>query len=264
MTFSIIGTGNIAWFFGSRFVAAQHHCTGVFGRDKAETKKLAERLLADKYGAIESIEDGLCDICFLAISDSSLGDTAACLAFKKTVLVHTAGAVSLDVIKAGAQDTALLWPVYSILKGSLPTHKDIPCAWEASTNKAKTYVLEMAAAITDNAFEAMYEQRKWLHLSAVIGNNFVNHLLAICEQICTDNQLPYSVLKPIIEQTFERTRQASPGKLQTGPAVRNDIPTITAQLALLAHHPEWQQMYAAITASIQSQAGNEPLIKNNY
>jgi predicted short-subunit dehydrogenase-like oxidoreductase (DUF2520 family) len=264
MTFSIIGTGNIAWFFGSRLVAEKHHCTGVYGRDKAETQKLAESLRADKNGPIKTIEDGSSDICLLALSDSAIGDTAARLGFKQTVLVHTAGAVSLDVIKEGAVDTALLWPVYSILKSSPPTHKNIPCAWEASSDKAKIFVLEMATAITDHIFEAKYEQRRWLHLSAVIGNNFVNHLLAICEQVCVENRLPYSVLKPIIEQTFERTRHASPQSLQTGPAVRNDTPTITAQIALLANHPEWRQIYEVITASIQSQSVKKPLIKNNY
>jgi hypothetical protein len=110
----------------------------------------------------------------------------------------------------------------------------------------------MGHAITDQTYEAKYEQRKWLHLSAVIGNNFVNHLLAICEQICGENNIPFQVLQPIIEQTFERMRQQSPKVLQTGPAVRHDQTTIQAQEALLADHPAWQKIYTDISNSIKS------------
>jgi len=253
MTFSIIGTGNIAWFFGNRIVAGKHRCTGVYSRDKTAAKKLAENLLADKYGTVNDIEDGISDVCFLAISDIAIGEVATQLRFKQTVLVHTAGAVSLDIIKTAAADRAVLWPVYSILKSNPPGHRNIPCAWEASTPKARRYVQEMGHAITDVLFEAKYEQRKWLHLSAVIGNNFINHLLAICEQICADNNLPFSTLLPIIEQTFDRTRQSSPKSLQTGPAIRHDTTTIEEQLSMLQKHPEWQNIYAAITNSIQDQ-----------
>jgi len=255
MTFSIIGTGNIAWFFGNRLMTARHHCTGVYARDKNAAKKLAETLLSDKYGAISEVEDGEADICFLAVSDSAIAEVATLLSFKDTVLVHTAGAIGLDSIKQAAKNRAVLWPVYSILKTNMPNHRNIPCAWEASSDKAKRYLLTISHAITDVLFEAKYEQRKWLHLSAVIGNNFINHLLAICEQVCMENNLPFSTLLPIIEQTFDRIRTASPQHLQTGPAIRNDETTIQQQIALLERHPNWQRVYEALTDSIKSSMG---------
>ncbi len=255
MTFSIIGTGNIAWFFGNRIVTGHHRCTGVYGRNLESVKKLAEALLADKSGLITDIEDGDADICFLAVSDTAIADVASELRFSKTVLVHTAGALGLDSIKSAAKDRAVFWPVYSILKNNPPDHRNIPCAWEASSDKAKRYVLSIGHAITDVLFEAKYEQRKWLHLSAVIGNNFINHLLSVCEQICKENNLPFSTLLPIIEQTFDRIKQSSPQTLQTGPAIRHDSTTIHDQVALLAKHPHWQKIYEVITASIQANTG---------
>lgn len=257
MTFSIIGSGNIAWFLGSRLLAGRHECTGVYARNTDAAKTLAESLLCDRYGAISEIEDGAADICFLAVSDTAIAGVAGIISLQKTVLVHIAGAVDIDTLKQAAANRAVLWPVYSILRNSPPDHRNIPCAWEASSEKAKKILLTMAHAITDILFEARYEQRKWLHLSAVIGNNFVNHLLAICEQICTENSLPFSTLMPIIEQTFDRIKQSSPQNLQTGPAVRHDESTIMQQLTLLQQHPEWQQVYSSITASIQAAAKNK-------
>ena len=252
MTFSIIGTGNIAWFLGQRLVSRRHHCAGVYSRNKVAAEELAQALIANKTGYITDMQDGDADICFLAVSDTAIEKVASQLSFKETMLVHTAGAVALETIKPAAGDCAVLWPVYSILKNSLPDHRNIPCAWEASTPKAERYIQSIGHAITDVLFEAKYEQRKWLHLSAVISNNFINHLMAICEQVCAENNLPFSTLVPIIEQTFDRIKHASPKTLQTGPAIRNDAMTINNQLALLSNHPHWQKVYEAITASIQT------------
>ncbi len=252
MTFSIIGTGNIAWFFGNRLVTGRHHCAGVYARDKEAAKKLAEALLSDKYGDINEVQDEDADVCFLAVSDHAISQVASGLSLKHTMLVHTAGAVDLDIISCAATDCAVLWPVYSILKHHLPDHRNIPCAWEASSEKAKRLLLNIGHAITDNLFEAKYEQRRWLHLSAVIGNNFINHLLAVCEQICAENDLPFSTVMPIVEQTFERIRHSSPKELQTGPAVREDHSTAQEQVKLLQNHPAWQKVYVALTESIQA------------
>ncbi|MCW3120930.1 MAG: hypothetical protein JWQ38_422 [Flavipsychrobacter sp.] len=251
MKFSIIGTGNIASFIGTRLVTARHKCMGVYSRDTEKAGAFAETLLCDKYGAITEVEDGSADVCFLAVSDAAISEVAAQLSFKQTILVHTAGAVTIDTIQNAAADCAILWPVYSILKNSLPAHRNIPCAWEASTDKAKRVILTLAHAITDELFEARYDQRRWLHLTAVMSNNFITHLMAICEQVCADNDLPFSTLLPIIEQTFDRIKNGSPHALQTGPAVRNDTTTIQSQIALLEQHPEWQNIYKAMTNSIQ-------------
>jgi predicted short-subunit dehydrogenase-like oxidoreductase (DUF2520 family) len=252
MNFSIIGTGNIAWFFGSRLVSGRHHCTGVYARDTGAAKLLAEALLCDNYDEIDEIRDGDADVCFLAVSDTAIKEIAAKLSFKKTVLIHTAGAVDIDSIKTAAKDRAVLWPVYSILRNNPPAHREIPCAWEASTPKAEKYLQSMAHAITEVLFEAKYDQRKWLHLAAVMSNNFITHLIAICEQVCTENNLSFSTLSPIIEQTFSRIKNSSAQNVQTGPAIRHDNTTIKDQIALLAGHPEWQKVYEAMTKSIQA------------
>jgi predicted short-subunit dehydrogenase-like oxidoreductase (DUF2520 family) len=251
MTFSIIGTGNIAWFLGNRLVTGRNHCVGVYGRNAAAVDKLSEQLLSDRHGRVSEIRDGDADICFLAVADTAIAEIAAKLSFKQTVLIHTAGAVDLEIIKSAAKDRAVLWPIYSISMSSLPPHRQIPCAWEASSEKAARYVQFMGHAVTDELFEAKYDQRKWLHLAAVIGNNFTNHMMAICAQICADNKIPFSALMPIVEQTFDRMKHASPASVQTGPAIRHDDTTIQKQIELLNSHPQWQRIYEAVTASIQ-------------
>ena len=257
MTYSIIGTGNIAWFLAKRLREAGHKCMGIYGRDTKAVALLAEEVLCARHGVIKEIADGTADVCFMAVADHAIPAVAAELSLKQTVLIHTAGSVSVQAIEQAAADCAVLWPVYSILKTDLPHHRNIPCAWEATSKKAERLVLNMGHAITDMLFEAKGEQRKWLHLSAVISNNFINHLVTICEQICKENDLPFSTIYPIIEQTFDRIKHASPYVLQTGPAKRHDDNTIQGHLAVLAEHPHRQRIYESITASIENMYGNK-------
>lgn len=252
MTYSIIGTGNIAWFLAKRLTSAGHQCMGIYGRNAEEAAALADSINANVYDSVKSIRDGETDICFMAVSDDAIGYLALQLSFKNTVLVHTAGSVSIDAIGAGAQDYGVLWPIYSILKNSLPSHRNIPCAWEASSDKARRYIQTMAHSFTDELIEAKSTQREWLHLSAVISNNFTNHLMAICEKICAEHNLPFDALHPIIEQTFKRVKNESPISIQTGPARRHDDATIDKQKQLLSGHWEWADIYKAITTSIKN------------
>lgn len=251
MTFTIVGTGNIAWFFSKRIMAAGHKCMGVFGRNMSKTKELADALLCERSGTIDTLDDEMADICFLAVSDKALSEVTSQLNFTNTILVHMSGATPMSKLQVAASNYGVLWPIYSIQKGNTPSHRNIPTAWEANTPKAKRFILEMGHALTDQLFEAKQEQRQWLHLSAVMTNNFINHLMAMNEQICTENNLPVNTLMPLIEQTFEKIKGGSPKSLQTGPAIRKDDATIESQIALLENKPHFKQVYEAITASIK-------------
>jgi predicted short-subunit dehydrogenase-like oxidoreductase (DUF2520 family) len=251
MIYSIIGTGNMAWFLAKRLTAAGHQCAGLYGRNPDAVEALAASINSDIYTKSGHVRDGDSDICFLAVSDHAIEEVAEKIHLEKTILVHTSGSVSINAIAASAKDHAVLWPVYSIAKSNLPNHRNIPCAWDASSAKAKKHLLTIAHGITDILFETKDEQRLWLHMSAVISNNFTNHLLTICEQICKEHDVPFSALSPIIEQTFESVKRGSPYKIQTGPARRGDWSTIQKHLALLDGKKEWRDVYNALSTSIE-------------
>lgn len=251
MTYSIIGTGNMAWFLVRRLKTAGHECDGIWGRNAATMKALAAEMNVNSYKNINKISDGDVDICFITVPDHEIADVLEKLSFEKTVLVHTAGSMEMSILSEHAKDCAVLWPVYSISKNSIPDHRDIPTAWEASSPKAQRYISTMGHSITDNLFEAGIEKRKWLHLSAVIGNNFINHLVAICDQVCAEQDLPVEALQPIITQTFARINNGRPKEVQTGPAMRGDTEVMNSHIELLHDHPEWQDIYKAISTSIE-------------
>lgn len=256
MTFYIVGTGNTAWFMATRLVKAGHTCMGIYGRQKDRAEQLAKTIKAPVLNDLSDIGDHA-DCCILAITDHAIKDVAGNFSFQHTTLVHTAGSVNRTVLEPYAQHTGVLWPIYSIVKDNLPKHREVPVTIKGNTEHAEDVLLQLAIAITDIYYTISWEQRQWLHLCAVLCNNFTNHMMAVSEQICHKQHVPFSLLYPIVTQTAERIRQSSPKLLQTGPAKRNDMITIDRHLGLLAQNPEWASLYAAITTSIEKMYGND-------
>lgn len=248
MKFTLVGTGNMAWFLAEKLTAADHDCTAVYGRNMTKVLALANTINAKGKQLNEGVNENV-DCCIVAVGDNAISEVNAYLP-TKTTIIYTAGTIDISPFTQFSK-RAVLWPVYSIVKDNLPQHGNIPCIWEANTEEAKTVVLAIAAAFTDIAREGGSDMRTVLHLGAVFSNNFSNHLFAIAEQWCKERNLDFNMLKPIIQQTVDRISSTSPYDLQTGPAKRNDENTIKKHINLLQQHPDWQNIYRVLTASIK-------------
>jgi hypothetical protein len=239
----------MAWFLAQRLRAGQADILGVYGRNDDWATALCDAYKLPRHHALTDIPDTADHCCILAVSDQSIATLAAALPFRHTLLLHTSGTVSINALHAA--DNGVLWPIYSLNKTALPQERNIPIAWEAGSAKAQQQIPEVAALLSDYALQVTAAQRQQLHLTAVLGNNFINHLLSIINQVCAEQALPAAMLQPIIAQTFLRSQQGDPALLQTGPARRNDQDTMQHHLELLNAHPEWQELYRSLSASIQ-------------
>lgn len=249
MTYYIVGTGNIAWLLVTRLSKAGHNCLGVYGRNTVEAQKLATVANAPALDDIKDIQDNA-DACILAVSDHSIVEVASNFALENTTLVHTAGSLSRMILEPYAKRAGVIWPIYSIIKEQLPKHREIPIVLKGTDDYSEAVLKQITNSITDISYTISWEQRQWLHLTAVLCNNFNNHLMAVSEDICNKQQIPFSLLYPIVSQTAERIKQGSPKKLQTGPAKRKDTETIQKHMALLQQNPDWLELYKSITTSI--------------
>lgn len=250
MTFYLLGTGRMAHFLATRLAGTAHRCKGVYGRNPESAKGLAQTLSAP---VIERVEDftGPVDACLLAVSDDAIAPLAQQLPAQEGTVIHFSGTVSIDALFPHPH-RAVCWPVYSISEDIFP-EISIPAGTEGSDKPAQETLTLLAEALTFRPFEAPEAARRQLHLAAVFGNNFTNHLLCICNEICLEAALPPEVIRPLLMQTFERAISGNPCEVQTGPARRGDLKTQQAHLALLAQHPQWQRVYEAISESITQQ-----------
>lgn len=247
MTYTLIGTGNMAWFLAGRLYKQGFTCAGIYGRDSMAAKKLSSEVHTQTIKALTDLPET--DCCIVCVNDQSIPEITEQLALEKTTIIHTAGSVNMNIIRQ--KNAAVLWPIYSINKNRLPEHRNIPLVYEYTTETAGEIVSKLAYLISDIVQEVSGKQRQWLHLCAVLGNNFTNHLMAVCELICREQDLPFSLIRPIILQTFNGVTDIEPSLVQTGPAKRKDRETIDRHVELLQQHPKWQKLYEAISASIE-------------
>src|SRR5690606_8304058 len=133
----------------------------------------------------------------------------------------------------------------------------IPICLEAENPKDLELLHKVANLISDKVFDIDSEKRKALHVAAVFVSNFVNHLYRIGEEICTENAIPFEVLKPLIAEVADKINYLNPKDAQTGPAQRGDKQTINAHLEFLKDYPKQQEIYRLLTQAILNQ--NEKL-----
>lgn len=249
MNFSIIGSGNIANYFGERCIVAGHFITEVISSNAVSGRALAEKLqstfLAD-YKLSKS------DTFLLAIPDDAIRALAKTDFFKEKKVIHTSGSIGLQEIENMSEYIACLWPIYSILKEKLPTRNDVPFVLQSSNQPIRKKAVSLLKCMTNNVTEASDEQKAILHLSAVLVNNFTNHLFAQSEQLLHAHKLDFDILLPIIQNTVEKLREDSPAQLQTGPAKRDDQSTLDKHKELLTAHPMTLKIYELLSQSIKS------------
>ena len=248
MKFFLLGTGRVAHFVAGRSTAAGWKCAGVWGRNKQLVQALAATLEAPVLEDINQIS-GDADCILLALSDGAVATVAQALPLQKATLVHFSGTLPLAVLRPHP-NCAVCWPVYSIA-GKIAPEVTIPFAGEATTPTAEKALQELADSLGGTLALMNAEQRAQLHLSAVLANNFANHLLAVAGKVLQAADLPFRLLQPLIAQTFERAAGGPEHLLQTGPAVRGDAETEAAHQQLLKGHPEWQAVYEALSLSIK-------------
>jgi predicted short-subunit dehydrogenase-like oxidoreductase (DUF2520 family) len=251
ITFSIIGTGNMAQFLAKTLIAKGYIIEGIWGRNKEKTNTLALVNHCSSYPNLDNIPDRENHFCFLALSDTALPDIVLSLNFIKTTLIHTAGASSILILKGAAKNTAVFWPIYSIVSQKGINIDNMPIAIEANSIEAEKAILDFAKNLSTKAFVAHESKRQQLHLAAVFANNFSNHLVGIAQDICAKEGIDFEYLHPLIQQTFERLKTENAKSIQTGPAIRNDKMTIQKHLQLLKDKPEWTLIYESLSTSIR-------------
>lgn len=191
------------------------------------------------------------DVYIFAVPDDALSGLAAAFSCPGKIALHCSGSLPADVLAASSVLNGVIWPLYSIRKKDLPRPAGVPLIIDAADETTGGVIARLAGSISPKVYTLGPEQRRVLHLAAVLSNNFINHLLSISGEIVAGLSLPQDILTPILKQTFESARLHDSAGLQTGPAIRNDEGTIERHLDLLKAHPGWQEIYRAMTRSIQ-------------
>ena len=249
MRIVIIGTGNVATILGKRFLAADHEIVQVCGRNPLHAEELADTLASSFTTDLKQLAPDA-DLYVVAVTDTAVSGIAANLRLNNKLVVHTAGAVSKDVLSTCSRNYGVLYPLQS-LRSELNELPDIPFLVDGNTEDDLAFITEFANSISHQVQQAGDEERLKMHVAAVMVSNFTNHLYALAKVYCLHEKLDFNMLLPLITAVADRLSEYEPAAIQTGPAIRNDEITIHKHLALLQQHPSLKALYALFTDSIR-------------
>lgn len=246
----IIGSGNIAAFFGIKMYEAGWNIIQVVSKNATNAQQLAQHFNTDYTNQANCIKQDA-DLYILAVNDNALVEFENISWLSEKQVIYTAGSITIDKVKAISTKIACIWPIYSIQKNNLPTSSSIPLVITHSEHVDKTILHKLANTISSNLFFLSEIQKQNTHLAAVIANNFSNHLYTLAKQVLDQNNIPFELLLPLIQNTTEKLMHSSPEQNQTGPAIRHDGITISHQIEILNQNKNLQDIYKILTLSIQ-------------
>lgn len=249
MRLVIIGAGNVATILGRLFKNNGHQIIQVISSNGHSAKILAAMLNCDYADKTAKINLSA-DFYLMAISDKEL--TTASLNFQlgNKLVVHTAGAVSKEVLKDISTNYGVMYPLQSLRKDNSSIPINIPLLIDANTIANVDSLQKIAQSISHNVSVADDELRLKLHVAAVFVNNFTNYLYEVAAMYCDKEGADFKLLLPLIKETANRLNLYPPSAMRTGPAVRGDMETIQKHLQLLQNYPQMKALYINMSEQI--------------
>lgn len=244
----VLGTGNVATHLTGAFLKNRKvNLVQVYGRNPENLKKLLpnEKITND----ISQIAEA--DVYIIAVSDNAINNVSDSLLFENRLVVHTSGSMDIEVLNPKNR-RGVFYPLQTFSIGKSVDFSTVPVCLEAENNDDYTILEQLAKSISQNIYPINSEKRKALHIAAVFVSNFVNHLYAIGNDICSEKDIPFDILKPLITETAHKINGLSPHEAQTGPARRNDWQTINVHLEYLKKDKEKQEIYDLLTKAIMN------------
>ncbi len=248
-TISFIGSGNVATHLAYALQKAGHRIVEVFSPDAKNANRFAEQFDCLGVDSLENMNTKV-DLLIIAVPDAKVEEVAKGLPQFKGIVAHTSGITPLSVLER-ARKYGVFYPLQTFTKDRKLDISDAPFCIEGSREEVAKQLFNLAGELSHSVQFVNSEQRKHLHLAAVLVSNFTNHLYSISHDFLESKQLEFDLLLPLIRETAAKVQDISPDKAQTGPARRKDEPTLKSHLKMLESLPEHRTLYHLFSEQIK-------------
>lgn len=245
----VIGSGNVAQHLIKVMEStADVQLEQVFARNPDSLNHLtAKDKITDSYNKLKDA-----DIYIIAVSDDVIAGVSSQLPFSGKFVVHTSGSVNMTETDSKNR-RGVFYPLQTFSKNKNVDFKSVPLCLETENQEDYILLEKLAKYLSDNVCAINSQQRQALHIAAVFVSNFVNSLYTTGNAICNENNIPFEILKPLIQETAHKILTVKPKDAQTGPAIRNDKKTLEKHLAFLKDGKQ-KKIYQLLSESIQENA----------
>lgn len=244
----LLGSGNVATHLAKAIKSAGHQIVQVYSRSINNAQILAKQVNARHTNDLRNIADA--DIFIISVSDDAIPQIVSQLNLQNKLTLHTSGSTDIAILNPVSKSIGVLYPLQSFSKQRTIDFKTIPIAVEGNSDKTTSEIEKFAFGLSRNVFRLNFAKRLALHVAAVFACNFTNHLYTLAEKILSKESLDFELLKPLIKETADRIKQYHPEDVQTGPAVRKDILTLSKHKEYLNDNAELNNLYTLLSQSI--------------
>lgn len=268
MKISFIGAGGLGHNLAPAL--AQHHqVLQIISRKQADADQLRFLVAGAKAGTLDTPLHPDTEVLILGVPDDAIPEVLQHYLAQipeGTLVVHCAGTVHIQALSVYAGPKAVLYPLQTLSKQRRVSWEDVPIFIEG-IDGGEALVAKLVDKLSGGAVRSLNsDDRKVVHLGAVLAANFVNALIAQSSRIVDEIDLPYDIYLPLAREVVAKLDQMPPLEAQTGPAIRGDAETLKAQKSLLRNTaPELIPLYELLTqvitrmrtSTIPSNLGNE-------
>ena len=242
---SILGAGKVAHHLILHILEQDNlELQQIYARNKNKVTSIVPKALV-----IDNLADLVpADVIIIAVSDDAITEVSSAIPLHNQLVVHTSGTAPLEAIKH-TDRKGVFYMLQTFSKEKPIDFTQVPFCIEASNQEDFNLLEKIALTFGERVYVINSTQRKAIHLAATFVNNFTNHLCTLGEEICTENNVPFEILKPLIKETASKLEVMSPKEAQTGPASRKDESTIQQHLTLLKDDHK-KEIYQLLTNSI--------------
>lgn len=247
----LIGAGNVATHLGKALQDVGYHIVQVYSRTETSASALGRLLQTVYTTSLETVYTDA-DIYIVALKDSALQKLLPAIVKgrEKALFLHTAGSMPMNLWKDYACHYGVLYPMQTFSKQRKVDFNNVSFFLEANGNVEMESLKRIATSLSPKVYEASSDQRKYLHMAAVFACNFTNHMYALCDKLLSEQDIPFEVMLPLIDETARKVHELKPLEAQTGPAVRYDVNVINRHLSMLQDNPDMCDLYERISKSI--------------
>lgn len=249
---SLIGSGNVAWHLAHVLYKNGLSIEWIWSRDVLHAASLAGEVKARSTSILADLRQstGCILVCVPDHAIRNLVLEAEEAGLTEHLICHTSGATPLKSFPASFQRCGVFYPLQTLTRGHTVDFKHLPILITSDDVHTEAEMSDLACRISDRVERVRDVERRQIHLSAVMVNNFVYHLCDRAFGQVEAQGLDASLLYPLLEETIRKIKVYRHDRVQTGPAIRHDLDTLYAHLSLLADEPELAALYRQLSKSI--------------
>lgn len=246
----ILGSGNVSYHLVRALLKTGLHIRQIFSKNRNTGERLAELANCNFTDNIYNVFPDA-DAYIFAMNDDADKTVSQMLKTEKNkIFVHTAGSLSMSIFETKTENYGVFYPFQTFSQATELDFTKVPICLEASNTVTLESLKTLSEKLSCKHYEINEEKRKLLHLTGVFACNFMNHCVYIGQTILKNADISEEIMKPLLEQSFDKVLNHGAYLSQTGPAIRNDKISMEKHLEFLNNDKNLSDIYKLLSESI--------------